>query len=138
MPAEDAAARTGASAGNRRRGTARRFPVWRPISRPGYLEHFERWAAWLAAEHPEVGITADTTSEPVFVSTLLVVSHYSYWSEDWEMTVAWHNMIAPYDWTEVHLRRRGVDIAPSLAFRIDSVSGATQPHAVLPPEFVVR
>ena len=100
--------------------------------------HFERWAAWLAVEHPELGITADTTWEPIFVSTLLVVSHYSYWSEDWEMTVAWHNMIAPYDWTEVHLRRRGVDTAPSLAFRIDSVSGATAPHVAEPPEVVVR
>ncbi len=100
--------------------------------------YFDLWTAWLATEHPELGITADTTWDPVFVSTLLVVSHYSYWSEDWEMTVAWHNMIAPYDWTEVHLRRRGVDTAPSLAFRMDSVSGATEPYAVEPPEVVVR
>lgn len=100
--------------------------------------YFDRWAAWLAAEHPELGITADTTWQPVFVSTLLVVSHYSYWSEEWEMTVAWHNMIAPHDWTEVHLRRRGVDAAPSLAFRIDSVSGAAAAHEVEPPEVVVR
>jgi hypothetical protein len=100
--------------------------------------YFERWVAWLAAEHPELGISAGGTWEPVFASTLLVVSHYAYWSEDWEMTVAWHNMIAPYDWTEVHLRRRGVDAAPSLAFRIDSVSGATAPHEVEPPEVVVR
>jgi hypothetical protein len=54
------------------------------------------------------------------------------------MTIAWHNMIAPYDWSEVHLRHRGTESAPSLAFRIDSVSGATPPHAVEPPEVVVR
>jgi hypothetical protein len=77
------------------------------------------WIEWLAAAHPELGITADTEWKPVFVSTLLVVSHYSYWSEDWEVTVAWHNMIPPDDWTEVHLRRRGVDTAPSLAWRRD-------------------
>ncbi|HEX5149322.1 MAG TPA: hypothetical protein VFW02_09595 [Candidatus Limnocylindrales bacterium] len=100
--------------------------------------YFERWAAWLAAEHPELGITADTDWEPVFVSTLLVVSHYSYWSTDWEMTVAWHVMIAPDDWTEVHLRRRGVDMAPSMAFRIESVSGETDPIEVDPPTEVVR
>jgi len=100
--------------------------------------HFERWVAWLAAEHPEYGITADATFEPVFVSTLLVVSHYSYWFEDWEMTIAWHNMIPPDDWSEVHLRRRGVDVAPSIAFRIDSVAGEIEPREVVPPEVVVR
>ena len=100
--------------------------------------YFDRWVAWLAAERPDLGISADAAWEPVFASTLLVVSHYSYWSENWEMTVAWHNMIPPYDWAEVHLRRRGVDAAPSLAFRIDSVSGATRPHEVEPPEVVVR
>ena len=100
--------------------------------------HFERWVAWLAAEHPEHGITADAPYEPVFVSTLLVVSHYSYWFEGWEMTVAWHNMIPPDDWSEVHLRRRGVDMAPSIAYRQDSVSGGTEPREVAPPEVVVR
>jgi hypothetical protein len=102
------------------------------------LPHFQRWTAWLATAHPELGITAATTWEPEFVSILLVVSHYAYWSDDWEMTIAWHNMIAPYDWSEVHLRHRGTESAPSLAFRIDSVSGATSPHAVEPPEVVVR
>jgi len=100
--------------------------------------HFERWVAWLAAEHPEYGITKEATYEPVFVSTLLVVSHYSYWFEDWEMTVAWHNMIPPDDWSEVHLRRRGVDVAPSIAWRQDSVDGATEPREVTPPDVVVR
>ncbi len=102
------------------------------------LPHFERWTAWLATAHPELGITATTTWEPAFVSTLLVVSHYAYWSDDWEMTLAWHVMIAPYDWSEVHLRQRGTESAPSLAFRIDSVSGATSPRAIEPPEVVVR
>jgi hypothetical protein len=100
--------------------------------------HFERWVAWLAAQHPEYGITAEATYEPVFVSTLLVVSHYSYWFEDWEMTVAWHNMIPPDDWSEIHLRGRGVDVAPTIAFRIDSIAGATEPREVTPPEVVVR
>lgn len=100
--------------------------------------YFERWGAWLAAEHPELGITADTTWEPVFVSTLLVVSHYAYYSDAWEMTVAWHVMVSPYDWSEIHLRQRFTETRPSLAFRIDSFSGKTPPHAVEPPEVVVR
>jgi hypothetical protein len=54
------------------------------------------------------------------------------------MTVAWHNMIPPDDWSEVHLRRRGVDVAPSIAYRQDSMAGATEPREVAPPEVVVR
>lgn len=100
--------------------------------------YFAKWADWLVTAHPELGITADTAWTPEFVSTLLVVSHYAYWSPDWEVTVLWHNMIAPYDWTEIHLRHRWTESAPSLAFRIDSVSGNTAPHAVDPPEVVVR
>jgi hypothetical protein len=100
--------------------------------------HFERRAAWLASEHPELGITADTAWDPQFVSTLLVVSHYAYFSDDWELTVAWHNMIPPDDWSEIHLRKRGVDVRPSIAYRQDSVADATEPYAVEPPEVVVR
>jgi hypothetical protein len=100
--------------------------------------YFQHWITWLAAEHPELGITASTKWEPRFVSTLLVVSHYAYYSDEWELTLAWHNMIPPSDWTEIHLRRRGVDLAPTLAFRQDSVKGATEPHPATAPTVVVR
>jgi hypothetical protein len=100
--------------------------------------YFDLWTEWLAAEHPELGITEATVWDPEFVSTLLVVSHYAYFSEDWEMTIAWHVMIPPSDWTEVHLRRRGVDAAPSLAYRIDSVAEGAEPQEIEPPEVVVR
>ena len=100
--------------------------------------YFERWVAWLAAEQPELGITAETAWEPVFVSTFLVVSHYSYYSDEWELTLSWHNMIPPDDWTEITLRHRGTETAPSLAFHVDSVAGATAPHAVTPPEAIFR
>ena len=72
------------------------------------------------------------------MSILLVVSHYAWWSDEWEMTIAWHNMIAPYDWSEVCLRHRGTESSPSLAFKVDSVSGGTEPYAIEPPEVVVR
>jgi hypothetical protein len=118
----------------------RSIPIFPMIDERGAdaQPHFERWVAWLASAHPELGITAATGWEPGFVSILLVVSHYAYFSDQWEMTIAWHNMIPPYDWSEVHLRKRGVDVRPSLAFRTDSVSGATEPHEVEPPEVVVR
>lgn len=100
--------------------------------------HFERWLTWLIANQPELGITADTPWEPTFVSTFLVVSHYAYWSDEWEMVVAWHNMIPPHDWSEIYLRRRDTELRPSLAFHIDSVAGGTEPHPVEPPSEVLR
>lgn len=100
--------------------------------------YFDMWVDWLAANRPDLGITAETEWEPEFVSTLLVVSHYAYFSDEWEMTVAWHNMIPPNDWTEVHLRERFVEARPSVALRMDSVDGMTEPREVEPPAVVVR
>jgi hypothetical protein len=100
--------------------------------------YFERWVAWLAANQPQLGITLDTVWQPTFVSTFLVVSHYAYWSAEWEMVVAWHNMIPPSDWSEIYLRHRDTEAQPSLAFRIDSVAGNTEPQPVGPPAEVMR
>ena len=66
------------------------------------------------------------------------MSHYAYYSDQWELTVAWHNMIPPYDWTEIHLRRRGTEAAPGIAYRQESMKGATEPQPVTPPETPVR
>jgi hypothetical protein len=129
-----------ASRGDMTETVTRSLPVFPMADERGAdaRPHLDRWIFWLATAHPELGITPDAACEPVFVSTFLVVSHYACWFEDWEMTVAWHTMIPPDDWSEVHLRRRGVDLAPSIAYRQDSVSGRTEPRAVAPPEVVVR
>jgi hypothetical protein len=110
-----------------------------PDERAGDAQkYFDLWIDYLATSHPELGITSETKWEPTFVSTFLVVSHYAYYSDEWELLVSWHNMIAPYDWTEVYLRHRGTDTKPSLDFKIDSVSGKTTPYATTPPEAVMR
>jgi hypothetical protein len=100
--------------------------------------YFDLWTAYLAKNHPELGITAGTKWDATYVSTFLVVSHYAYYSEEWEMKIAWHNMIPPYDWTEVYLRHRGTEWKPSLDFKIDSVSGKTAPHVGELPDAIMR
>jgi hypothetical protein len=100
--------------------------------------YFERWIAWLAANRPELGITEDTTWQPTFVSTFLVVSHYAFWSDEWEMVIAWHNMIPPDDWSDVFLRRRGTDTLYTIGFRQDSVSDDTAPRAADLPDVLIR
>jgi hypothetical protein len=55
------------------------------------------------------------------------------------MHVSWHVMIPPYDWTQIELRRRFAEIAPSYAFKIDSRSDENAvPYAIEPPDEVWR
>lgn len=85
----------------------------------------DRFVVWLAAERPELGITADTEWTPAIVQPhILVVSHYLFFSEDWEMGLMWHIMIPPHDWSRIYLRPRG-ELAPTMAFEIPSVAGST-------------
>ena len=101
-------------------------------------QYFDFWVGWLASEHPELGITEATEWETTYVSALLIVSKYAYWSDEWEMVVAWHEMIPPDDFTEVYLRRRDSELAYSLSFRQESFSGNTTPHQVSPTESLIR
>lgn len=123
--------------------TVRRSILVMPMSSEGRerdaAPHFEFWTAWLASHHPELGITTATLWRPIFVSTLLVVSHMSYFSDRWEMGLSWHaGTVPPYDWSQIYLRRRGAEVTPSMAYKLDSFSGATPPYVVAPPEVVVR
>ncbi len=76
---------------------------------------------WLAENRPELGITADTKWTGTIVKPhWLVVTHYLYFSGEWEMHVSWHVMIPPYDWAQMELRRRYTDLAPTIAYEIPS------------------
>ena len=86
---------------------------------------------WLAENEPELGITEETPWTGTIVTPhILVVTHYLYFSDEWEMHVYWHVMIPPYDWAGIELRRRFVETAPSLAFKIPSRSATPPLEAV--------
>jgi hypothetical protein len=97
----------------------------------------DRFVTWLEAERPELGITSSTEwiGTPV-QPHILVVSHYLFFSEDWEMSVMWHIMIAPHDWSRISLRPRD-ELSPTLAFEIPSVSDPTVVE-IEPPAYVDR
>lgn len=99
-------------------------------------QYFDRWIDWLASERPELGIDETTEWESTFVSMLLIVSKYAYWSEEWEMVVTWHEMVPPDDFTEVYLRRRDSEERYSLVFRQDSFSGGSEVHQLEPAELI--
>lgn len=104
-----------------------------PLARP----YLERWIAWLENAHPEFGISAATEWQPSYVQPVLIVSHLAFWSEEWEMVISWHNMIPPYDFTEIFLRHRFTESGYSAAFRIDSFQDQTDPRPI-PPRDLIR
>ena len=100
----------------------------------------ERFIPWLAQAHPELGITAGTEWMGTMPAPVLVVAHYLYFSDEWEMHVEWHVMIAPYDWTRIELRRRFTETLPAIAFEISSRSAvpAQDPIAITPNGWLWR
>lgn len=100
--------------------------------------HLAPFITWLEARRPELGITSKTAWEGTPGSWVLIVEHYLYFSTDWELDLEWHVMVPPDDWSRISLRRRGSELAPSLAFEISSVANKTEPKEIQPPEAVWR
>jgi hypothetical protein len=65
------------------------------------------------------GLTGGT---PV-ASQLLVVSHYAWFTDELEVGLSWHIMVAPDDWAELYVRPRD-QARPAAAYRLSSWSTA--------------
>ena len=99
----------------------------------------DKFIPWLAANHPEFGITGETEWIPTLVRPhIVVVMYYLFFSEDWEIGVRWHVTIPPHDWAEIYLRHRTTEVSPSYAFKISSLEAQDEPQAVEPEESVWR
>jgi hypothetical protein len=98
-----------------------------------------KFVTWLSANHPELGITPETKWTGTMVSPQwLVVSHYLFFSDEWEMHVDWHIMVPPYDWARIDLRKRYTESKPSLAFEIASITAKSNPKPMEVPETIWR
>ena len=96
-----------------------------------------KFTQWLSTNHPELGIKNETVWTGTVVNPrILVVMHYMFLSEDWEMYVTWHVMIPPYDWAQIYLRHRYNQTAPTYAFEISSLQEHAQPHTIQVPDWV--
>lgn len=103
------------------------------------IEMRDRFVAWLAKNKPELKITGDTKWTPTMVSPQwLVVSHYLFFSDEWEMHIEWHIMIAPSDWVRIDLRHRFDETKPSYAFEISSRETKNDPIPIDVPEMIWR
>ena len=101
----------------------------------------DRFIPYLADDYAELGITADTEWTGTIVKPhYLVVSHYLFFSDEWEMGLMWHIMIPPYDWAKIYLRHRYTHFQPQYAFEISSLSAdpPEAPFPIDPPPLVDR
>jgi len=97
----------------------------------------DKFIPWLSINHPEFDITSETEWTGTIVNPgILVVMHYIFFSDDWEIYLTWHVMIPPYDWTRIYLRSRFIETKSSHAFEISSVQGEEEPHSIEIPEWV--
>jgi len=110
---------------------------WEDTIGPTAADMRDRFIPWLAANYPQFNISSETLWEGTIVNPrILVVMHYIFLSEEWEMYVTWHVMIPPNDWAKIYLRHRFNETRPSYAFEISSVEGQDQPHAIEVPDWV--
>ena len=102
-------------------------------------ELLDKFVSWFAANQTELGITGNTAWDGTMVSPVwLVVSHYLFFSDEWEAHIYWHVMIPPYDWAKIDLRHRFDELAPSYSFEISSLNATSLPVAIEVPETAWR
>jgi hypothetical protein len=81
----------------------------------------ETFIPWLTKNRPEFGITEETEwTGTVVKPNILVVMHYLFFSNEWEMGLTWHVTFEPHNWARIYLRRRYIEAAPSQAFQLSS------------------
>ena len=119
----------------------RALPVWPEVD--GRLADAEAirdlFVPWIEEHHPELGIDGSTPWEGTIVqSQMLIVSHYLFLTDEWEMGLEWHVTAAPDDWARMYLRHRFTEAAPSVAAEISSVLDGVPPVEADPPEAVFR
>jgi hypothetical protein len=110
---------------------------WEDTLEPEAASMRDRFVPWFSTNQPQLGITNDTVWTGTIVNPrILVVMHYMFLSEDWEMYVTWHVMVSPYDWTRIYLRPRFNQTAPTYAFEISSIQAQVKPVAIEVPDWV--
>ncbi len=68
----------------------------------------DEFVAWLETDHPEFGKFSGRDWFPYMTYPgILVVEHWTFLDQDWEMRICFHVMIPPHDWSMLLLRKRG-------------------------------
>jgi hypothetical protein len=85
---------------------------------PMAAELRDRFVAYLERENPELGISSETSWTPTITKPqILVVMHYLFFSEEWEMGITWHVTVPENAWSRMYLRPRD-QMVPTLGLEI--------------------
>jgi len=99
----------------------------------------DQFVTWLEANRPDLGITAATTwTGTIVYPGITDIAHYLFFSDDWEMGLAWRVAMPPGDWAQMYLRHCYTQDRPSYALVIDSVAGGSTPSPIGPPLWPYR
>lgn len=81
---------------------------WTSDNLPDAIIKRDELIDWLEVEHPEFGtFTGKNCYAYVTYPAHLVVEHWTFLYEDWELRICYHVMVPPYDWSELWLREHG-------------------------------
>lgn len=99
----------------------------------------DRFVAYLEDEHPELGISRDTAWTPTITKPqILVVMHYLFFSEEWEMGLTWHVTVPEHAWSRMYLRSRD-EMLPTFGLEIPSyLDPDAAPVPWTPPDEIDR
>jgi hypothetical protein len=90
------------------------FP-WSSGNLPDAIIKRDEFINWLAGGHPEFGMfSAQDCFAYCTYPQILIVEHWTFLYDKWEMRICYHVMIPPYDWSILWLRNRG-DVKPVFA-----------------------
>jgi hypothetical protein len=112
---------------------------WSDDLEPLATELRERFVTYLAENHPDFGITTETEwTSTITKPQILVVMHYLFFSEQWEMGMMWHVTVPEHAWSRMYLRPRDA-MTPTFGLEIPSYLDPTsQPGPWEPPEEIDR
>jgi hypothetical protein len=113
--------------------------AWADDLEPQASELRDRFVAHLEEERPELGISSETPWTPTITKPqILVVMHYLFFSDEWEMGITWHVTVPEHAWSHMYLRARD-ELRPSIGLEIPSwVDPEARPVPWDPPAEVDR
>jgi hypothetical protein len=80
---------------------------WSSDNLPDAIIKRDELIDWLEIEHPELGtFTGENCYAYVTYPVHLIVEHWTFLYDDWEMRICYHVMVPPYDWSMLWLRER--------------------------------
>jgi hypothetical protein len=99
----------------------------------------DRFVNHLEQKYPELGISRETVwTATITKPQILVVMHYLFFSEEWEMGIIWHVTVPEHAWSRMYLRPRD-QLTPTFGLEIPTyLDPESMPSPWEPPAQVDR